>query len=227
MTSYQELKNMIEENNKKFFEENKDLMKDNYAKNNIRYTGEYYFVASEINQSSYGNWTITFKCLFCFDNYKKDGTPYKKSKNKEHSHGLGISEMKKGFVGDRCSHCDKLSYYRVYITQDTKKNYYKDKIIMYNTFSRQYVDNKINDIMKIIEESFDKLTKIMIEIFFIPTKQELTSTLNKINNRDQFLKALRDKIHKAIDRCNYIRIYMDNIMIFSLEADKVIEELYK
>lgn len=31
---------------------------------------------------------IKYTCPFCFDKYKKDGTPYKKAKNVEHCYGF-------------------------------------------------------------------------------------------------------------------------------------------
>ena len=48
---------------------------------------------------------IHYKCPFCFDKVKKDGTPYKNAKHKVHTHGSGKNLENR--VEYRISHCIK------------------------------------------------------------------------------------------------------------------------
>ena len=120
------LKHEIEEHNKLLYEENKVLMIDNFNKyNKVQYNGTFKFIANEIDQSDQGNWTISFKCPFCFDNYKKNGEPYLRAKNHIHIHGLDDEELKRGYISGRSSHCNKMFDYIVYIDNSTKVVPYK------------------------------------------------------------------------------------------------------
>jgi transposase-like protein len=55
-------------------------------------------VASKINKIQF-----YYKCPYCFDKVKKDGTPYKNAKNKYHCHGSGGNLNNR--VEYRVSHC--------------------------------------------------------------------------------------------------------------------------
>ena len=47
---------------------------------------------------------IKFECPFCYNKYKKDGTPYKRAKRLIHKHGSGGNL--KNRVEHRGAHCD-------------------------------------------------------------------------------------------------------------------------
>ena len=122
-----DLKQEIEEHNEKLYEDNRELMKDNFNKyNKVQYNGTFKFIAKEIRESKKGNWTISFVCPFCFDKYRKNGEPYSKAINKIHTHGLGDEEKEKGYVDGRSSHCNKMFDYIIYICDDTKIVHYKN-----------------------------------------------------------------------------------------------------
>lgn len=115
-----DLQQQITANNDKLFIENKELMMDNFAKNGVKYKGTFKFIATSIQQCREGNWLITFECPFCFSKYRKNNEPHKNAKNIDHTHGTDASEMEKGYISGRSSHCHKMEDYIVYIGSKTK-----------------------------------------------------------------------------------------------------------
>ena len=62
-----------------------------------------------------------FKCPFCYSKYKKDGTPYKRSKNVYHTHGSNGELINR--IEHRAGHCSKEhnNDFNIHITDDTKR----------------------------------------------------------------------------------------------------------
>ena len=90
-------------------------------------------------------WIITFICPFCFDKIKKNGQPYKKAKNRKHTHGLGIEELEKGYMDGRISHCPHMKDYKVNIIEKTQRRYYEPPNSIKKKLFEEYLKSKIKN----------------------------------------------------------------------------------
>ena len=77
----------------------------------------------DVYAETISNKTFRFKCPFCYSKYKKDGTPYKRSKRIYHTHGSSGDLSNR--IEHRIAHCygnkEYISDFNIHITDNTKR----------------------------------------------------------------------------------------------------------